>query len=162
MVSVGNAVKDLQRHFQYYNPVRTLDHLSLNQKEGEEFQRWYRQMYHTDNKISYKLKELYPQILLCSHPVYLIEDIISLLEKEYKESVEHLSTLGFPQPKSWFDSWSLAWMLKQLKIGTLMDDDEYADYFGLPFTDTDRLEMMELKDAYCKDIEAENLLMDIQ
>ena len=81
---------------------------------------------------------------------------INYLQDSYKPVVESLDSLGFHKPKSYYDSWQLLWMLDKIKDGTLVDDEVYAHSLGLPFTDTDRVEMKDLRGYWLPDeIDAE-------
>ena len=142
LVLVSKSVEDIQRHFQLYNPSHTLDHLSINQKEG--YQTWFNFIYLVNNKVNLKLKELYKQVLQLTQPIGLVDDILSLLGNEYREVVEQLNNLGFPQPKYWFDSWQLPWMLEQIKNGILVDDE---------IKDSQCVEKVEGDDGYVSGVE---------
>ena len=158
-VSAGHVVQDLQKQITLFNPEGELNKNDLNSTKSNQLKN---RLSNLNNKLKDKLHLLYNDLLMeeTKNVQCRSTDILSFLNKEYKDTLIQLNEEGCKKPLNRYNEWKIFWMLEQLNNCTVIDDEYFADSLGLPFTDSDRLEIKELKEIFCEDTESKNILYE--
>jgi len=130
-IAIGNTVERLQEQYACFNPSTYLQHLPFNKREKEK--KVIANITAVDTKLRNKLVTLYRD-LLCfrnGNIVLDIQDILSILQNDYKSLIVSLQSKETEYTKVLFSDWKLEWMLNYIKGSTILEDLDFFEKYRL-------------------------------